>query len=292
MRPGAGLVLALFLAAALGGPLLLGLAAFLRRRPRIRRTPWDLKLSLASALTYTLAFNLVFIGQELALVIPKALTPGLHPVLFHNNHTWTGDNPLARLFQGTGALADLLMALVALAWLALTRSRSASLRLFAIWVAYSGLFQSLPQAVAGAMLPGNDVGMAWDYLGLSPTAMRVAAALAVVAMAAAGLWLSRAMLALATPGARPMAFVLRTAVLPGLLGTLLVLPFRVPGAIDQVVVVPVAVAVLGLAWMQGGAWLWRVRPEPSDPPGLLVPLLANLAVLAVFQLALRPGVAF
>jgi hypothetical protein len=287
MRPGAGLVLAIFAVAALGGPLALALATW--RRAGGRRTPWDLRLSLASALSYTLAFNLVFIGQELALAIPKALTPDLHPLLFHNNHTWTGDNPLARLLQGAGVLFDLAAGLVAVLWLARTRSRSASLRLLVIWIAYAGLFQGLPQAVAGAVLPGNDLGMAEDYLGLGPGAMRLLAGLAVAAMAAAGLFLARAIVALA-PGADRRAFIFRTAVLPGLAGTLLVLPFRVPGSLDQVVIVPIAVAVLGLSWMQAGAWR-SGAPVSSDPPRLLPPLLANLAVLALFQIVLRPGVA-
>jgi hypothetical protein len=56
-------------------------------------------------LLYTLAFNLTFFIQELFLVVPKALTPGLRPTLFHNNHLWQGEHPLASLFQGTGALA-------------------------------------------------------------------------------------------------------------------------------------------------------------------------------------------
>lgn len=288
MRPGSGLVLAIFALAAFGGPLVLALATW--RRAGGRPTPWDLRLSLASALFYTLAFNLVFIGQELALAIPKALTPGLHPVLFHNNHTWTGDNPLARLLQGTGVLFDLAAGLVAVLWLARTRSRSASLRLLVIWIAYAGLFQGLPQAVAGAVLPGNDLGMAEDYLGLGPGAMRGLAALATVGMAAAGLFLAGQVAALAPPGADRRAFVFRTAVLPGLAGTLLVLPFRVPGSLEQVVIVPVAVALLGLSWMQAGAWR-STPPVSSDPPRMLLPLLANLAVLALFQILLRPGVA-
>ena len=61
--------------------------------------------TIGSALLYTLAFNLTFFIQELFLVVPKVLTPGLRPTLYHNNHLWLGENPLARLFQGTGALA-------------------------------------------------------------------------------------------------------------------------------------------------------------------------------------------
>ena len=45
-------------------------------------------------------------------MLPKALTPGVRPTLFHNNHGWEGENPLTSLFQGTGALAILLSGVV------------------------------------------------------------------------------------------------------------------------------------------------------------------------------------
>jgi hypothetical protein len=56
-----------------------------------------IRRALSSALLHTLAFNLTFFVQELFLVVPKALTPGLHPTLFHNNHHWEGTSPLAAL---------------------------------------------------------------------------------------------------------------------------------------------------------------------------------------------------
>jgi hypothetical protein len=110
MHPGVkliGIAVALVLVA---GPLLLGLTGLIcaRRAPAEApepARPWTWKLTINSALLYALAFNLTFFIQELFLVLPKALTPGLHPTLFHNNHSWQGDNPLASLFQGTGALA-------------------------------------------------------------------------------------------------------------------------------------------------------------------------------------------
>jgi hypothetical protein len=46
-------------------------------------------MNMASLLLCALAFNLTFFWQELWLVIPKALTPGPHPVLYHNDHGWT-----------------------------------------------------------------------------------------------------------------------------------------------------------------------------------------------------------
>src|SRR5690606_22846652 len=82
-----GLVIA---AIGLGGPLLLGLAGLIARRPGASVAPsWDWRLVAHSALLYTIAFNLVFFIQELFLVLPKAFTPGLRPTLYHNNHDWT-----------------------------------------------------------------------------------------------------------------------------------------------------------------------------------------------------------
>ena len=128
---------------------------------------WNWRLSINSALLYALAFNLIFFIQELFLVLPKALTPGLRPTLFHNNHSWQGENPLASLFQGTSALAIFLTAVACALLLRRRPDRSVALRLFLIWMAYNGFFQSLPQVVIGAINPQNDVGMAMDYLGLS-----------------------------------------------------------------------------------------------------------------------------
>jgi hypothetical protein len=82
-----GIAVALVLVA---GPLLLGLAGLVgsaRRAPPDPSpepsAPWNWKLTVTSALLYTLAFNLIFFIQELFLVLPKALTPGLRPTLFH-----------------------------------------------------------------------------------------------------------------------------------------------------------------------------------------------------------------
>ena len=56
-------------------PVLLGLTGLLvaRRAPATEPAPsWDWRLTVQSALLYTLAFNLTFFIQELFLVVPKA----------------------------------------------------------------------------------------------------------------------------------------------------------------------------------------------------------------------------
>src|SRR5262245_15805300 len=100
MRPDAPLVLTVAAIASFAAPLLLALSGIFTRSAESRAPAspapaWDWRLTAASALTYALAFNLVFFLQELALVVPKALTPGLTATLYHNNHNWEGENPLA-----------------------------------------------------------------------------------------------------------------------------------------------------------------------------------------------------
>jgi hypothetical protein len=152
----------------IGGPVCLGLMGAIRNRragttSAAEHSAWDWRLTVNSALLYALAFSLIFFVQELFLVVPKALTPGLRPTLFHNNHHWDGDNPLASLFQGTGALAIFIAAVAFALWLKRHPPRVTTLRLFVIWMAFHGFFESLPQVVVGAILPQNDVGMAMDY---------------------------------------------------------------------------------------------------------------------------------
>jgi len=287
------------------GPLLLGLKGL----DRSRRTsgegpglahPWDWKLTITSALLYALAFNLTFIIQELFLVIPKALTPGLLPILFHNNHTWAGENALASLFQGTGALAIFVTGLICALLLKHRPARPSSLRLFLIWMAYNGLLQSLPQVVIGAVEPENDVGMAMNYLHFSAAAKTAAACVALIAIAAAALSLRGAFLGLAEHegevgnGRTRTAFMFRGATLPALAAILLIIPFRVPRNWVEVAAVPVVVTVIGVAWMQAGAWaVSDVKASGTfGSKSIAYASGALLILLLVFQLLLRPGVRF
>jgi hypothetical protein len=298
-----GIAVALVLVA---GPLLLGVTGLIRARrapadavPE-RAMPWNWKLTINSALLYALAFNLTFFIQELFLVLPKAFTPGLRPTLFHNDHRWEGESPLAGLFQGTGALAIFLTGAVCALSLRCGSGRSSTVRLFLIWMTYNGFFLSLPQVVIGAISPRSDVGMAMDYLGLGAAAKTVAALAALAAMPPVALWLRRPLLNLAedpacVASARARTrFVFRVATLPALTAVLLIIPFRVPREWVEVVMLPVVVTVIGIAWLQAGAW--RVSgvttANRSGPGSIAYPLGALLLLLLVFQLLLRQGVRF
>lgn len=226
---------------------------------------------IGSALLCALAFNLTFFWQELWLVIPKALTPGLHPILYHNNHEWTGDSPIVELLQGTGAIATLVSGLVFLGLRG---------RMFFFWMAFEGLFQSLSKLALGTLLPGNDVGRALAYLQIDQNGKWALLALAVAMMVSVGGALARI---------RPP---LPETILAGLMAIPVIVPFRLPRNMIEVLLIPVIVQACGLIFLSLGALLVRRRETALGPPKLQGPALALLLLLAVFQLILRPGIPF
>jgi hypothetical protein len=267
-------------------PLALG-AWLLRTRPN---TPVPAGRTVAaSALLCALAFNLVFFWQELWLVLPKALVPGLHPILYHNDHDWRGDAPIAELLQGSGAIAALAAGMCALLALRIARRASATGRLFLFWIAFEGLYQALSQLLIGSLLPGNDVGRALHYLGIGAAPKAALTLVALALMVGAG-----GLLARAYPfPVRGRAFVSAIAV-PALACVGLVIPFRLPRPIVEVALIPLLVNLAGIGWVVvGAAWTRPVAAEaPGQAPTIAGPLLALAVTLLLFQLVLRPGIAF
>jgi hypothetical protein len=270
--------LALLLAAIGLAPLALGFTLSSRSPDRA----WP-SVRAGSVILCALAFNLTFFWQELWLVIPKALTPGLHPVLFHNNHDWTGHAPTVELLQGTGALATLVSGIAFCAGLAAAHRLPVTWRLLVFWMAFEGLYQSLTQLTIGALLPGNDVGRALAYLHFGAAARWALFALAVGTMAPAGAWLARRY-----PGSR------REVAATALLAVVLIVPFRVPRDIVEVAFIPLFVNLVGAGWLTLSGSI--VPPGEAavdlERPGIVGPALALGLTLLMFQLVLRPGVPF
>lgn len=299
---GQAVVWALSAIVALAGPLAWGLVAAWRSRRvgmRAVRPAWSWRAMAGSALLCGLAFNLTFLVQELFLVLPKAFVPGLHPTLFHNNHRWTGDHPLAALFQGTGALATFVLGLVCL-WRARRSSgRTPARRMALVWMAFCGLLMALPQVAIGALSDFSDVGMAMVYLRLTPAARVLAACIGLLAIPLVAWALVRPVLETAddvrhaeAPSSRAWLMFQRIT-LPGLLAALPILAYRVPREWLEVVLLPVLVIVPGVLWMQ--AFAWHVRPPGSTMRGgwpVAALLVAAIMLLVVFQGLLRPGIAF
>lgn len=275
-----------------------GIALALRLRSRssavfVGEMGWPPKVH--SMLAYVLAFNITFFIQELFLVLPKSMVPGLKATLFHNNHDWTGNAPIAELFQGTGALAILVSGLI----FSLIAARRAQPSFFVLWMAFHGLFQSLPQFVVGAIAGGNDVGRAYDYLAIGPVGETLMALLALAAMPVAGILLGRQFLAAAWDQRQlgsyccRFGFLLRIAGLPALAALPIVILFRVPRELIEVLAPPVLVPMFGYGWLQLAAF----KPAGTEARGIrpesVIPLLIAAAVLlAIFQLILRPGITF
>lgn len=291
----------------LAGPLILGLVRLAdthRARADTKSSStigWNPTLIVVSTLLYTLSFNLTFFIQELALVVSKAMVPGLRPTLFHNNHLWEGNNPLANLLQGTGALATFLVGIFCAILLHRRRGGAITVSLFFFWMAYSGIFMALPQVAIGALSPQNDVGMAMDYLGLGTAAKTIAALFALAAIPPFSLWLGSLLPGL---GSSDMGspdssnnrthFVFQVATLPSLLAIPLIVLFRVPREWIEVLLLPVLVTLIGISWIQAGAGS-TVRAKSNAEPearSIAWAVAAVLILLLVFQLVLRPGIQF
>jgi hypothetical protein len=242
----------LLLVLAIGlAPLAAGLALLKPSAPGTRILP-----PLGSVLLCALAFNLTFLWQELWLVIPKALTLELHPVLYHNDHDWTGDAPVAELLQGTGALATLASGMAFAAGLIAARRASVTWRVFLFWMAVQGLFQSLSQFAIGALLPGNDVGRALAYLHVPAWAKAALLVAAIAAMASAGTWLAR----VCPEAGRTRAFGYSMLLLAAA-AIVLIIPFRVPRNPIEVALIPVAVNLIAVSWLILGA---AIRRRPAE----------------------------
>lgn len=282
-------------------PAMLLAAGFLRRSDRkaalAERTDWQ--LLVLSTLLCTIAFNLTFLLQEFFLVLPKALVPGLNPTLYHNNHDWTGKAPIAELFEGTGAVASLLSGLVFKIGFDRIDNRS-PLALFALWMAFEGLFQALSQFVIGAIIPANDVGRAYAYLHLSGVTRSTIALVALLAIPCAGVWVGRSFLSLAPSSAAVQswrgraALLARLAGIPALAAVPLIIAFRVPRAVIEVVLLPLLIQLMGAGWAMAAAWThgsFDFRSPPKSRP-IAVVCGIMLLLLAFFQLVLRPGIHF
>ena len=270
-------------------PLVLGLVLARRDLPGIS----DRSVT-GSVLLCALAFNLTFVWQELWLVIPKALTPGLHPILFHNDHDWTGSAPIAELMQGSGAVATLVSGLGFAYSLTRVRNASGSLRLFCFWMAFQGLYQSLIQLAVGTLLPGNDVGRALAHLNVGQAGRIALLLVAVAAMAYTGLTLVRRFPTEKDDSSLTFATMPGVLLISALLSVLVVIPFRLPRNLIEAALIPLIVNVIGAGWT-----ILAINILPSGSPlarpvraGIAGPALSLVAVLLIFQLILRRGISF
>lgn len=248
---------------------------------------------IGSVLLCALAFNLTFFWQELWLVIPKAMTPGLQSTLFHNNHDWTGDLPIAELLQGTGAIATMASGIIFGIGLSFMRRSSVTWRLFFFWMTFQGLYQALTQLAIGTLLSGNDVGRALTYLDVSQSGKILLLSLAVILMALSGIWLAR-LYSLGTNWntekyTRNFAYIM---IMITMVSILIIVPFRIPRNIIEVALIPFFVNFVGLGWLVIGGAFSNSSGFENQRASITGPAIALIITLLFFQFVLRPGVTF
>lgn len=281
------------------GPLLFGGYAWWRVRgtraappgAAVPAWPGTLNASLSAAL----AFNLVYFVQEYFLAWPKSRLPGVDAVVYHNNHGWSGDHPDVLLYQGTGAVAILTLGALLVGVVVLLGRRLRGAYPFVWWSACMALGLGLIQVSIATMHPDNDVGEAFEHLGLSTTARGFIAFLATAAVIAFGAWLARPLLAtapegaLATPRARVL-YALEFAIVPLAAGSLIAWANRAP-PIGHFTM-PLIAGLFVLPWTVVAAAL---IPAPAPITDRLhrgvdrTLIVASVIVLLVYRLVLAPG---
>jgi hypothetical protein len=123
-----------------------------------------------------------------------------------------------------------------------------------------------------------------NYLRMTPEAKVIAAFAALAAMIPIGSRLAREMLRI-----MPLS-----TLWSALSAIPLIVAFRVPRELLEVLIPPVLSTLLGLAAVYATAW--RIKDveviRDPEPVSIAYPLAAVIALLLVFQLVLRPGIEF
>ena len=257
------------------------------------------KTLINSGVLYALAYNLIFFLQELFLVLGKKAI-GLEAYLYHNNHTWNGEHPMASLMQGSGALAIFVLGLLFLLIYKWIKKSGSIWKLLVLWLAFHGLIQSLPQVTVAYFDPGTDVGEALvGYLNLNSTLLIFLAILSVLAIASVAVRFGGLLLGFAPQGidlSNPKVrfkYVRFVAVGAALLGSVLIIPFRLP-PLSQIIA-PFFVLAISIPWMWSSVNVSGQIERTSntiDEKIHWMPIGLLFLLLVFFQLILAPGVKF
>ena len=250
-----------------------------------------------SAVLYALAFNLIFFLQELFLVLGKKAL-GLEAFLYHNNHNWVGEHPMTLLMQGSGALAIFLIGLICLAIFRFILNSKSIWKLFVLWLAFHGLIQSIPQVMVAYLDPSTDVGEALvGYLNLSQPFLIILAITSITATVMICIWFSRQLLEfvskdvdLNNPKVK-FKYIRFIAVGAAIMGSILVVPFRIP-PIGQAIA-PFFILVFSIPWIWSAAAMSKPSIRTSNRINEKIywsPIVLLILLLIFFRMVLAPGV--
>ena len=289
-----------FFAMLLVGPILWGLRNWVKYRGTSgTKDIANYTTMVNSAVLYALAFNLIFFLQELFLVLGKNAI-GLKSFLYHNNHNWEGEHPMASLMQGSGALSIFLIGLICLVIFRFISKSKSIWKLFVLWLAFHGLIQSMPQVTIAYLDPGTDVGEALvGYLNLSQPILIILAIASIIATALVNIWFSKQLLGFASsdidldsPKAR-FKYIRYIAVGAAIIGSILVIPFRIL-PISQAIT-PFIIFVFSIPWIWSSAALSKHIKCTSNRINEKIywsPMVLLVLLLIFFRLVLAPGVEF
>jgi hypothetical protein len=294
------IIVQIFLVSLLVGPILWGIYNWLKYRGNssIKSTS-QYNTLINSAVLYAVAFNLIFFLQEVFLVLGKKAL-GLKAFLYHNDHNWVGEHPMADLMQGSGALAIFIIGLACLVIYRFIPPSPGIWKLFTFWMAFHGLIQSIPQVMVVAFDPETDVGEALvGYLGIGQNSLIVMAIISMVSTVLLSNWSARQLLQFAPgdvdlndPKAK-LKYIQFIAVGAGVLGSFLIIPFRI-FPMSQATT-PFVVFVFSIPWTWASAAVSKPVKYHSNSLNKKIewkPIVFLLLLLVFFRWVLAPGIEF
>ncbi len=189
---------------------------------------------LNGTILFALAFNIIYFVHELALVVAGAWL-GNDPILFHNSMNFINlSQPSQNLAFAAGPVAAFIVGLICGGvYLGLRRSTGA-LKLFVFWLSYHGLWLFLGQVPEIAFAAHGDFARGIAFLQLSQPVRIVGAILGLIGLVLLGVFATKPLLEAAitndelTTASNKRKLIFQSGVLPWLLGSILIIPFRVP----------------------------------------------------------------
>jgi hypothetical protein len=173
-------------------------------------------------------------------------------------------------------------------------------KLFVLWLAFHGLIQSIPQVMVAYFDPNTDVGEALvGYLNLSQPFLIILAITSITATAMVCIWFSRQLLEfvsndvdLNNPKVK-FKYIRFIAVGAAIIGSILVVPFRIP-PMGQAIT-PFIVLVFSVPWIWSAAAVGKhIRPTSNRINEKIYwsPMVLLVLLLIFFRLVLAPGMEF
>lgn len=255
---------------------------------------------LISTVIFTLAFLITTILHELAHAV-TGLTLGSEPVL---HDTFVEHHGLSRsgeaITAAAGPIFSLVQGIVLLVGKQHSQIRSAPrlLQLFLLWMAIHGLVNFFGYLITTPFARHGDIGQVAEYFGLSAPASFGLVAAGIAANIGIGVFAAWSFLELApsaqllTSAAARQSYLMHTAVLPWIAGTVLIVAIRYPPPFWIIFIYPATSGLFTLVSWKQAARILDVTPNPGaavqDSAWLWTATL--VAVIILFRFVLAPGI--